>query len=177
MEKLDADGRPLLISVKTDSGHSQQQTDNNARITHKSDNEHSETRITTTTRTTGASGEGGGQQSVRATEGVPAFIDIGQSRVYNNKDKGSSWQHAGSGFYATAWINGDRVSVNIEQKQAAFSGDSRIDAQQLNTRMNGRIGQWMPLGTLSGYHRQRQGGSAGGGRYSTMIYLKVEPLF
>ena len=126
---------------------------------------------------------------VRATEGMPAFIQTGVSvpvttgyrdgwgRFYRER----SYQDITSGFYVTPWVNGDRVTLEI----SPFSGkplDQRgsYQKQEISTRVSGRLGEWIDIGgaSLRG-QGGRQGitglGSASVGR-QTPVSVRVELL-
>ena len=126
---------------------------------------------------------------LRATEGMPAFIQTGVSvpvttgyrdgwgRFYRER----SYQDITSGFYVTPWVNGERVTLEI----SPFSGqplDQRgsYRKQEISTRVSGRLGEWIDIGGASMQGQgSRQGitglGSAAVGR-QTPVSVKVELL-
>lgn len=173
--QLDNQGRALLISVKSDSADAQQQSHTQVSISH-TQNARSETRITTTSRTLGSSGSDSALQSIRATEGLPSLISIGQSRLYSNPDGSQQWQAANQQFYATARVNGNVVSIRIEQQDAAFTGQTRMQNQQLSTQVSGSLGQWILIGSLAGQTRQQTSGLSSTQHRGERFYLKVDLL-
>lgn len=176
VEQLDKRGRPLLISVNITGSAGQQQDDHALRIRQSHSGQQSSTTITTSTRRIGSSAQAGGQHSLRASEGMQAFVRVGESRLYHNPDSGGQWQPADSGFYATAWVHGDQVTVSIAQQQAGFAGPERIVHQQLQSRVSGQLGEWLWVGSLDGDSTRQQAGSSRRERSSRMIYLKVDTL-
>ena len=126
---------------------------------------------------------------VRATEGMPAFIQTGVSvpvttgyrdgwgRFYRER----SYQDITSGFYVTPWVNGKRVTLDI----SPFSGQpldqqGSYRKQEISTRVSGRLGEWIDIGGASMQGQGgRQGitglGSASVGR-QTPVSVKVELL-
>ena len=133
---------------------------------------------------------GGGVQQVQASEGYPALIQVGQSvpittastgpygQVYSNTE----YRNVTRGFYVTASITGDIVHVAISSNRDRLSQSQPgvIDVQSTDTRVSGRLGEWITVGGVnessqsddSGFHRQR---STQGSENMTMR-LKVESL-
>ncbi|MDU9416012.1 secretin N-terminal domain-containing protein [Pseudomonas sp. zfem005] len=133
---------------------------------------------------------GGGVQQVQASEGYPALIQVGQSvpittastgpygQVYSNTE----YRNVTRGFYVTASITGDIVHVAISSNRDRLSQSQPgvIDVQSTDTRVSGRLGEWITVGGVnessqsddSGFLRQR---STQGSENMTMR-LKVESL-
>ncbi|MCU9949654.1 secretin N-terminal domain-containing protein [Pseudomonas sp. PDM13] len=133
---------------------------------------------------------GGGVQQVQASEGYPALIQVGQSvpittastgpygQVYSNTE----YRNVTRGFYVTASITGDIVHVAISSNRDRLSQSQPgvIDVQSTDTRVSGRLGEWITVGGInessqsddSGFLRQR---STQGSENMTMR-LKVESL-
>ena len=97
--------------------------------------------------------------SVRALEGNEAYIAIGQSRPISTTQVSPGWygstvsqttefHDASTGFYATARISGDRVTLQISPQQQAFRGRSTIATQAVTTTVSGRLGEWLPIGAV-----------------------------
>lgn len=107
--------------------------------------------------------------SVRTLEGSETYIAVGQSRPVTSTTVSSGWygttvsqsteyRDARSGFYATAQVNGDVVTLTISPQQQSFRSRGSIDTQSLNTTVSGRLGEWIPLGAV----RSQQSGTTGG---------------
>lgn len=93
-----------------------------------------------------------GAQQIRAVEGMAAYIDAGNihsMRIdrYGNRELVPVTR----GFYATARVVGDEVVVDIDQHDDRVQGDPRrptIETQGVQTQVRGKLGSWIPLGTL-----------------------------
>jgi len=97
--------------------------------------------------------------SVRALEGNEAYIAIGQSRPITTTQVSPGWygptvsqttefRDARSGFYATARISGDRVTLQVSPQQQAFRSRGAVATQSVTTTVSGRLGEWMPIGAV-----------------------------
>lgn len=107
--------------------------------------------------------------SVRTLEGSETFIAVGQSRPVTSTTVAPGWhgptvtqtteyREASSGFYATAHVNGDRVTLQISPQQQAFRSRGSLDTASLSTTVSGRLGEWIALGAV----RSQQADSARG---------------
>ena len=132
---LDSAGKQLLITVKnksndissTNGGSISNNGINNKGITVT---KHGINTQTTTTRIEHHSikNTGLGEQGLRVTEGYPSFISTGGAKIYTQPLMTSNgaviqnqeWKSAQTGFYATAWVNGNNVSISIEQEKQSF---------------------------------------------------------
>lgn len=133
---------------------------------------------------------GGGTQQVQVTEGHPALIQVGQSvpltttstgpygRIYQD----TQYRNVTRGFYVTATLSGELVHVAISSQHDRLNAhDPRvIDVQSTDTRVSGRLGEWITLGGVS-----QQAHSSDGdvlrhhttqGREDMSLRLKVEAL-
>ena len=107
---------------------------------------------TTTTRTEvhGAFGQGSsserGQdlQQLRAVEGRPAQIHVGREEVVPP----GYVQEAATGFAVTAWLSGDFVTLEIRTRGDRIDDAGRVEYQQLKASVNGRLGEWISLGSI-----------------------------
>ena len=132
----------------------------------------------------------GGTQQIQATEGYPALIQVGQSvpltttsvgpygQVYQN----TQYRNVNQGFYVTASLTGDIVHVSISSNNDRVNRyqPGVIDTQSTDTRVSGRLGEWINLGGVS---QQSQGNDSDVlRRYSTQssndmsMRIKVETL-
>ncbi|MDH1105802.1 secretin [Pseudomonas otitidis] len=133
---------------------------------------------------------GGGVQQVQATEGYPALIQVGQSvpitsastgpygQVYTNTE----YRNVTRGFYVTASVTGQTVHVSLSSNRDRLSQSQpgAIDIQSTDTRVSGRLGEWITVGGVnessqsdnSGFlHRQTTQGSE-----NMALRLKVDSL-
>ena len=102
---------------------------------------------------------GSGVQQVQATEGYPALIQIGQSvplttsgtDSYGQPYRQTQYQNVMRGFYATATVTGDRVHVAISSNNDRVERirPEVISVQSTDTRVSGRLGEWIPLGSVA----------------------------
>ena len=115
-----------------------------------------------------ASVRGGSQQaslrnlsSVRTLEGSETWIAVGQSVPFTTTTVTPGWGGAvqrsttfrdvSSGFFATARLNGDRVTLEISPRQQQFQPSrtgGTVQTQGANTVVNGRLGEWMQVGAV-----------------------------
>ena len=95
------------------------------------------------------------ERYVRATEGMPAFIqtgysipvNTGYSDVWGRYHIERSYHDVTSGFYVTPWVSGDRVTLEISPFRGQLTqrpGTFRI--QQVETRVSGKLGEWISIG-------------------------------
>jgi hypothetical protein len=136
------------------------------------------------------SSQGSGVQQVQATEGYPALIQVGQSVPittsgtdgYGQIYQQTQFRDVTRGFYATATVHGDRVQVTISshQDRMSTSRPGAIDIQETDTRVSGRLGEWISLGGIDESASSNQSGTLR--RYSTQgrqdlsLRLKVDTL-
>jgi len=198
LKQLDAAGRQLLVSLRTDSlgNDSSRGVDVDAVIksgdttitnTNKPHGRNTETRTTIRVQNESGSSSGQGNQAVRATEGMPAYIATGMTApvqsYYTGPDGRRYYQqehvNAVAGFYATAWVNDNVVRISIDQTNDQLAGRN-IKSQQLQSQVSGALGQWIPIGMLSNSASQQGQGIGSRGQSSrtssTQLYLKVDVL-
>ncbi|MGE6792818.1 secretin N-terminal domain-containing protein [Pseudomonas guineae] len=109
----------------------------------------------------------GGTQQVQATEGYPALIQVGQSvplttrgrDAYGQPYSNTQYRNVTRGFYVTASLSGERVHINISSNRDRLSQSQpgAIDVQSTDTRVSGRLGEWINIGGVS---EQSQGSQA-----------------
>lgn len=97
---------------------------------------------------------------VRTLEGAETFIAVGRSAPVTTTQVTPGWaspsvvqtteyRDASTGFYATARVSGDVVTLEISPRQQRFSGRSvqrTVETAGITTRVSGRLGEWMPVG-------------------------------
>lgn len=161
------------------------------------DGKRGERRTTTRTVVTGAFGQGSssehGQdvQQLRAVEGRPSHIRIGRAVPVPQAvvvpgpagpevAQGSAYEEAESGFYVTAWLAGDHVSLEISTRGDRIDDAGRVDFQQLRATVSGRLGEWISLGGIdrSETSSERSTLSRSSARFADLrnISLKVEEV-
>jgi hypothetical protein len=108
--------------------------------------------------------------SVRALEGSEAYISIGQSVPFTSGtvttgryppvvQQSTAYRDVTSGFYATARVSGDVVTLEISSRQQAYRPrDETIDIKGATSVVTGRLGEWIELGAV----REAQSGSSSG---------------
>lgn len=171
LQQLDTEPRRLLISV--DSNESGFQSDRgysadgsisagNAEIQigHGEVNGRDQLRIIRRS----SDSRSGGTQQVQATEGYPALIQVGQSvpltsqgrDAYGQPYSNTQYRNITRGFYVTASLSGERVHISISSNRDRLSQSQPgvIDVQSTDTRVSGRLGEWISIGGVS---EQRQG--------------------
>jgi type II secretory pathway component GspD/PulD (secretin) len=172
LEQLDTAPRRLMISVdNSDSNY--QDNRGNARVIHY-----------------GTSNREGGLQQVQATEGSPALIQVGQSIPvtststdgYGRVQSDTEYRNVTQGFYVTASVNGNNVSLSISTNNDRMSLERSdvVKVQSTDTKVSGKLGEWI---TLAGVNQQSQAErSASAISYSTQrgenmtLRVKVDAL-
>jgi hypothetical protein len=132
----------------------------------------------------------GGTQQVQATEGYPALIQVGQSVPITTTSTGpygqvyqdTQYRNVTQGIYVTASVTGDIVHVNISSNNDRLSQSQpgAIDVQSSDTRISGRLGEWIIIGSINEQSQSDQGGflqhRSTQGRNDMNMRLKVEAL-
>lgn len=119
---------------------------------------------------------------LRATEGIPAFIQTGYSvpittgytDAWGRYRRERNYHDVSSGFHVTPWINGDRVTLEISPHRGQLTNRPGIyRIQQINTRITGKLGEWIAIG---GADVQTQGGHEGLSGYARTITTSRQPV-
>jgi type II secretory pathway component GspD/PulD (secretin) len=132
--------------------------------------------------------------SVTTLEGAETFIAVGQSAPLTTTQVSPGWagstvvetteyRSASTGFYATARLSGDVVTLEVSPQQQRFSGsrpDRRIETAGVTTRVSGRMGEWMQVGASAGSSRSDASGLLTWGNRSDEtsygVWVKVEEV-
>jgi len=98
---------------------------------------------------------------VQATEGYPAFINIGQSIPVPNRttyvtpdgvvvNDATEYVDATSGFYVLPRLNGDQVTLLVAPHLSKVSPGAApvFDVQNVETTATGRLGEWIAIGGI-----------------------------
>ena len=156
LQQIDKASQQLLISVRT-SKHSDTTSDgisvngtfDNGRVQIGDSTQPGRVVI----RSNSASVNQNGQQSVRATEGMPAYIAVGISKPvttyrtdsYGNRQTVTEYKAADQGFYVTARLVGERVHLKINQTDDLHENQS-INTRHVSTTVSGELGEWITIG-------------------------------
>jgi hypothetical protein len=132
-----------------------------------------------------------GTYTVQATEGYPAYINVGQSVPVQSRtgvitpgggiviSEGTEYVDAGSGFYVMPRLSGNQVTLLIAPKLTRVSpGKAPVfDVQNVETTASGQLGEWIELGGLnqqfSDSNRRILSSSSARGSEVRSIYVKV----
>lgn len=110
--------------------------------------------------------------SIRTLEGNETYIAVGQSTPYRAAD---------TGFYATARVSGDTVTLEISPRQQRFAGRGGVvESGGATTTVSMPLGEWIELGAI----RETTAGSTGGllvwgrhgGASEYSAWVKVEEI-
>lgn len=196
LQQLDVMGKQLLVSLRTDGVGSDSRRgvdvqgtlqSGNTVITNQPGRMSTETRTTVRVQNHSGTSAGNGNQSVRVTEGMPAFIGTGMTAPVQSVSVGpdgrryyqQDYVNAVSGFYATTWVNDGVVRISIDQSNDRVQG-RQIATQGLRSEVSGALGEWLPIGAINNAATQQdQGlGSRGQSRLtsSTQLFIKVDSL-
>ena len=106
-------------------------------------------------------------QRLRAQEGLPAVIYIGQSipvstRTTAPRPSGNrvAFRETRTGFRVVARLSGNRFVLDIESQREIVSSATHgaVATQQIQTQVLGRLGQWMNIGEILGAGQWRESG-------------------
>lgn len=186
---LDESPRKLLISVKSPTRY----TGNNGvfKVSGASGNGKNRRVVNadgTVTQTTvklssyrrGVSGTSGAAQSIQALEGHDAYIRVAQSAALSSGYYGNSTAvSAQQGFWVNARVHGQQVMVCLNARNDSLD-KQQLKTASVDTRVQGKLGQWLAVGSLNGSGAQSDraiASHAWNSRSSaSVVYLKVELL-
>jgi len=99
--------------------------------------------------------------SVRALDGSEAYIAVGRQVPVTSTQVSPGWggpvvtrsttyRDASTGFYATARVNGDMVTLSISPRQQSYGRDSTgtIHTAGVDSTISARLGEWVQLGAV-----------------------------
>lgn len=196
VEKIDVRGRQLLVSLRTDGTGSDSSRGVDVRstihggdtvITNRPGGVTTESKTTIRVQNRSGTSSDNGNQQVRVTEGMPAFIGTGMTAPLQSITVGpdgrryyqQDYVNAVSGFYATTWVNDGVVRISIDQSNDQLQG-RQIATQQLRSEVSGALGQWLPIGAINttANEQSRDIGSRGQSSRtsSTQLFIKVEAV-
>lgn len=127
-------------------------------------------------------------QTVRVSEGLWATIKTGQAIPVASRTRNPdgtvtdtyTYQAVATGFQVLPRVNGDNVTLTIRPQAQTLSTSKAgtYDTTEMNTTVSGKLGQWIPLGSVA----QTQQTNNSGITYrtetrddtNTQFYVKVE---
>jgi len=132
-----------------------------------------------------------GEQFVDTLDGGRASLFIGQSvplsfrQVFIQPDgarvvRGTTWRDVGAGLTAEPEMHGDYVRVVLSPERSSMDARGRAEVFRLETVVEGRLGEWMPVGGADDSTNSRgiEIGSAASreGATSAAFWLRVDRL-
>jgi hypothetical protein len=114
-------------------------------------------------------GQSADHQRLRALEGTPAFIAVGEAVPVPTTVvtptpggaavvSGTTHQQADRGFWVVAQVAGDTVTLEIETALDEAHPGGVIETQGVRTTVSGRLGEWIGLGELANEAAGRSSG-------------------
>jgi hypothetical protein len=72
----------------------------------------------------------------------------------------TSFRNVTSGFFVTATVNGDQVQLTISSNNDRLSRNQPgvIDVQSTDTRVSGKLGEWIPFGAVNSQEQTNERG-------------------
>lgn len=196
LQQLDTRPRRLLISVDSQQARDSSQRGyrvdgsidaGNVEIVGGRGERHGQDQLRIIRRS--SQGSDASLQQVQATEGYPAQIMIGQSvpvrtlvrDAYGYPREVTEYRDASRGFQVVASVQGDQVQLSIYSQQDRLAGPGgTIATQRTDTRVSGRLGEWIDLGGISESGRDSRSTllsrQAGASSQTQALRLKVELL-
>ena len=120
------------------------------------------------TRVYSTASRDGGTQQIQATEGVPAFIQTGQSVPltstqtdgYGRLLTQTEYRNVTRGFYVTATVTGTTVHLAISTQRDRMSQEQPdvVDVQNADTQISGPLGKWITVAGINGQNQTAQQG-------------------
>lgn len=130
---------------------------------------------------------------VQTVEGEPAWIQTGQSVPVTNRttyinrngvavQDTTDYQDVTSGFYVIADLHGDRVTLSISPNMSRVNAHrgGAFDVQNIQTTVQGRLGEWIPIGGIDQSSSRDSNSIASGNsrrqQENRTVLLKVEEV-
>ncbi len=106
---------------------------------------------------------------VRALEGTPAWITLGESVPIPTTVvapapggatvvSGTAWQQVDRGFWVVARVAGDRVTLEIETALDRARPEGVVQTQGVSTTVSATLGEWISLGEIAREEEARGSG-------------------
>lgn len=99
-----------------------------------------------------------GEQLVRVTEGVPAYISAGRevpvrTDIFDDNNHYRSrtdYKRVERGFYVSARVQEDQVVLDIYHADDSIRRDGEsFDRQRVDTQVSGNVGEWLTIASTS----------------------------
>ncbi|MDE1461569.1 secretin N-terminal domain-containing protein [Spartinivicinus poritis] len=99
-----------------------------------------------------------GIKQVRAVEGQPAFIQVGQqipvkehTRYGNYHQSSTYYKNVTAGFYVTVRVSGNQAHIQLNSHNNRVNPQQQrtIDIQETNTAFTAPLGQWVNFGGIT----------------------------
>ncbi|MBT8765004.1 secretin N-terminal domain-containing protein [Metapseudomonas boanensis] len=195
LDQLDTRPKRLLISVDTSDSSSQNDrgyavngsiSAGSVEVQSGRGEVHGSDQVRIIRRSTNS--RGAGVQQVQTTEGYPALIQVGQSVPITTTSSGpygeaysnTEYRNVTRGFYVTASLSGELVHVSISSNRDRLNSSQPglIDVQSTDSRVSGRLGEWITIGAVSEDSQVDQQGflrrNSTQGREDMTMRLKVD---
>ena len=132
--------------------------------------------------------------SIRTLEGTETFIAVGQSapltttQVTPGRERPgvvqtTAYHDASTGFYATARLSGDHVTLQLSPRQQRLGGpgtERSVATAGVTTQVGGQLGEWIQVGGSSESSSRDASGLLTWGTRSSdaqySVWVKVEEL-
>ena len=112
---------------------------------------------------------GEGVQRVQTLDGRPALIRIGQSvpiyqverhreGPYFSEQLRVRYRDLDTGIVVLPRLHGDQVTVEVHQQAERPATGQRFESEQATTVVSGRLGEWLPVGSIETTLSDRQQG-------------------
>lgn len=136
-------------------------------------------------------------QSVQVLDGRSAYVQTGESapvperrvtrsvvggKVVEQIVDSTDYRSAGTGFYVTPRVAGERVTLEVSTQRDAFVArrPGAVDVQRAVTTVSGRLGEWLEVGGFSQERSSERdvllGRTTSTRTESRAVLLKVEEL-
>lgn len=133
--------------------------------------------------------------SLRMLEGSETYIAVGQSAPVTTTEvisgrrgaevvQSTDYRDVSTGFYATARVNGDFVTLDISPQQQRWRdtpAGGRVESAAVTTQVSGRLGEWIAIGGSDATARHERDGlltqsqHRAASRYSAWVKVEEVP--
>ena len=158
--KLDSATRTLRITVeqRENRGAAETRIDTQARIV--ASNRGADGQVVISGDAQERRSTGSMRQVLNTQDGSPATIQLGSQRFiprlsfiyrpdYRMAVFGGEWQVAGTGLYVEPHLIGDQVQLRLAPETRQFSSSGTLQARSLYSQVQGRLGEWLPVGEMT----------------------------
>lgn len=100
------------------------------------------------------------RQVLNTLDGSPATLQVGSQRFiprlsfiyrpdYRIAVFGGEWQTVGAGLYVEPRLIGDQVQLRLAPEASHFSSSGTIQTRGVYSQVQGRLGEWLPVGEMT----------------------------